>query len=304
MKDAPASMNPPLGVGLHVISDAKYHADPCAEPSLSCSLGKQFIDKSCRHAFYSHPRLGGQVRPRKEPTPAMDFGSAIHAMLLAGGNGLAIGDFNTWQSNDSKVFKAAARNSGMIPILRKTHEEAKEVCAGFHDEMQRLGLDKQFAASKKEVTAIWQDGPTWLRAKLDTLLIDEISQTAQIFDLKVTAAANPSKWEGQIGSMNYDLQSAMYPAGIVALRPELAGRTTFTFLVIEDDFPYSVTPVELNGEFAALGAMKYKRVRETWALCRSTGEWPGYTAGVFRASPKPWDVTREAEATMPEFGKE
>jgi hypothetical protein len=304
MNEGPPSITPALGVGLHDISDELYHADPAEAPSLSASLSKTLIGKSCRHAYYEHPRLGGQLVPRKAPTPDMEFGTLIHALLLAGGKGLAIGKFPTWQSNEAKAFRIAARNSKMLPVLEKTLDEAKEICAAFHEELARLNLDKLFAAARKEVTGIWKDkgNGLWMRSKYDGLVIDEVAEHATIFDIKVSEKANPASVGGQMGAMNYDMGERFYREGITTIFPQLAGRVNYLFLFIDPEFPFDLVPVEPDGEMQVVGDMKFARAKKLWSLCRSTGEWPGYVSGTFRASPKPWDITREAEAVLPEFG--
>jgi hypothetical protein len=301
MEDGPPSIIPALGVGLHDISEAAYHGDPCAEPSLSCSLAKTMIDESCRHSFYEHPRLGGRLVAKENPSKVMDFGSLGHKLLLGKGAEVAIGRWDDWKKQEARDFRDAAWKSGMIPTLPHIHESAEEMKAAGMDELVRLGIHDQFMAAKPEVAGIWKEGDIWMRSKYDKLLIDESAGIARIFDLKITERANPETIERQIGAMNYDLQRAMYPSGIEAIFPALAGRVEFTFLFFESQFPFSLVPVELNGEFQALGRMKFERAKKLWSMCRSTGEWPGYVSTSFRARPKPWDLAREAESVIPEF---
>lgn len=294
-------MNDLLGIGLHETSESDYHADCCIEPSLSCSLAKVMITESCRHAFYSHPRLGGALRPKQNTSKAMDYGSLGHKLLLGKGAQVAIGKWTDWRKQEAQDFRDAAWASGMIPTLPHIHEQAEEMKAAGMDELRRLGLEADFLKAKPEVAGVWKEGGIWMRSKYDKLLIDEAAGIAKIFDLKITERATPDTIERQIGAMNYDLQAVMYPSGIEAIFQALAGRVQFTFLFFESTFPFSVVPVELSGEFQALGRMKFERAKKLWSACRSTGQWPGYVSTTFRARPKPWDLSREAEAAMPEF---
>lgn len=301
MEDGPPSINPSLQQGLHDISEEAYHGDPCAEPSLSCSLAKTLITESCRHGFYEHPRLGGRLVARENPSKVMDYGSLGHKLLLGKGAEIAIGKWDDWKKQEARDFRDSAWASGMIPTLPHIHERAMEMKSAGMDELRRLGLEADFLKAKPEVAGIWKEGDIWMRSKYDKLLIDESAGIAKIFDLKITERANPETIERQIGAINYDLQEAMYPSGIEAIFPAFAGRVQFTFLFFESTFPFQVVPVELNGEFKALGQMKFERAKKLWSKCRSTGEWPGYVSKTFRARPKPWDLSREAEAVVPEF---
>ncbi len=46
--------------GFYTMSEAAYHADPCADPSLSRSIAEKLILESPRHAHAAHPRLTKQ----------------------------------------------------------------------------------------------------------------------------------------------------------------------------------------------------------------------------------------------------
>ena len=61
--------------GAYRLSEHQYHADPCPEPSLSCSLAKVLLAASPKQAAWEHPRLN----PKWEPGPSkkhMELGSA------------------------------------------------------------------------------------------------------------------------------------------------------------------------------------------------------------------------------------
>ncbi|GBR70939.1 hypothetical protein [Gluconobacter kanchanaburiensis] len=73
--------------GIYDMPEAVYHSDPCLEPSLSNSIARVLLDQSPMHAHYAHPRLNLKREPF-EVTAAMDFGTALHKLLL--GKGAAI----------------------------------------------------------------------------------------------------------------------------------------------------------------------------------------------------------------------
>jgi hypothetical protein len=51
------------------VSTAEYHADPCAQPSLSASIARELIHKSPLHAWQVHPKLGNSSARRRVRDP-------------------------------------------------------------------------------------------------------------------------------------------------------------------------------------------------------------------------------------------
>ena len=48
--------------GFHAITAAQYHADPCEPLSLSSSTAWTLLNKSPKHAWSEHPKLGKAVK--------------------------------------------------------------------------------------------------------------------------------------------------------------------------------------------------------------------------------------------------
>ena len=283
--------NPVLEPGFHALSEEEYHGDPAPQPSLSCSLAKVLIDQSPKHAFYQHPRLG--AIPSEKDTASMDYGALGHALILGKGAQSLIGDFKDWRMKEAKEFREAARNSGLIPVLKDTMERAKEMAGAALQQIIAFGYGDAFRTADKEVSVLWKDDGYWMRSKLDAI---NRAGTVNIFDLKITARAAPSVIERQIGAMNYDMQEAFYRHGVAAVLPDMVGRIRFTFFFIEAQMPFSVVPVELSAEFQALGEMKFQRALGIWRTCILTNQWPSYVRQAFRPFPKPWDMQREQDS--------
>ncbi len=282
-------------VGIHDITEDVYHADCCVEPSLSRSIAHTFLEECPMKAYLKHPRLAKNVHS-VEPTDAMDFGSLGHALLLGKGAKIHICPFDNWKKDAAQAMRDAARAEGMIPALTKTYDLAVQMQEGVRREFKRLGILTDFDAAKSEQTLIWKDGPIYCRAMIDKLMVDQEMLLATIFDLKITADASPETCIKQIGSMGYSLQHEFYTKGVESCVKDVTGRVKFVFLFVEKTFPFLVTPVELSGEFRAIGLSKYHRAVRGWTECLATGRWPGYSSGVVTASPKPWDLSREMEA--------
>lgn len=288
--------------GLHPdIDEEVYHADPCPEPSLSASLAKTIIGESALHGFLQHPRLGlgsddDESEDEAEAVKAqnqMDKGTLAHSLLLGRGRPVVICEEKTWQKNIAKEFRINARAAGNLPVLRKWYTKASAMRAGAEKELKRLGFWDLHEAGKSEITGACQRDGLWMRARFDRLTVNE--EAGVIFDWKIGKQSNPAVIDRHIADMDYDLGAEMYRDILERIFPALAGRTRYVLLFQEPTSPFCLVPTELNGEFRALGQMKYTRAFETWKRCLDTGIWPGYAEGIHHAAPPAYAVTREYE---------
>ena len=102
--------------GLYRMTAEQYHADPCPEPSLSSSTIKTMLERTPRHAFHDHPRLGGMRL--ESSSAAQTLGSVVHAMVLGAGRQWHVIDADDWRTKAAKAERDAAESVGKVPILR------------------------------------------------------------------------------------------------------------------------------------------------------------------------------------------
>jgi hypothetical protein len=95
----------------------KYHADPCAVPSLSSSIIHILCSQSALHAWTAHPKLNPAAV--QEEAQHFDIGKIAHALLLEGEWIAEVLDFDDWRTNKAKEAREIARLNGKVPILRK-----------------------------------------------------------------------------------------------------------------------------------------------------------------------------------------
>ncbi len=278
------------------VSAADYHRDPCPTASLSRGAAVTLLTKSPLHCFLEHPKLGGGGA-LGESTAEMDFGQVGHKLLLGRGADIQVGEWDDWRTNAAKDWRKEVRAAGGIPILQKVQDRAFAFETGARKELQRLGFDSQFNAALPEVVAVWKEDGCFLRAMFDKLWLNgptpETSTSAIIFDVKVTESAAPEACTRQINNMGYDLQAHHYPRGLTKLFPHLAGRTKFILLFFENSAPFSLTPMELDGEWTMLAERAWERAFAKWKECLATNIWPSYTDKILRASPPAWRVNAE-----------
>lgn len=281
------------------VSAADYHADCVGPmPSLSSSIAKKLVSQSPAHAHYDHPRLGNHgktdedeaVEEKEKKEQAR--GTLIHRLLLGRGGDIVVCAFDSWRKDAAKAERDIAKAKGQIPTLPHLFAEAEAAANAARKQLDDLGLDYAYRQGANEVVIVWEEDGIWLRAMIDNLIISEDSRTADLRDLKtVGRTSHPEACASQIDKMGYDLSAAFYRRGIVALRPDLAGRIKFAWDFVETKPPYAVTPVFLSAEWEVAAEMKCQRAINRWRDCMKTGKWSFYTDKPVRLEPKPWQIS-------------
>src|SRR5262245_29477228 len=117
-----------LDVGIHAISPAQYHADPCPAPSLSSSIAKMLCLESAAHAQYAHPRLN-PAGAGDDADERFDIGTAAHALLLEGTTAIAVIDAKDYRTNAAKDARDAAYAAGLTPLLKARWTDVQAMVA-------------------------------------------------------------------------------------------------------------------------------------------------------------------------------
>lgn len=245
----------------------RYHADPCGEPSLNTSTAKELIKKSAWHAYKQHPLLGGEGRV---PTKQMDRGNIVHALLLGQPlPKLEIIDADNYKKKATQELRDAARDAGMYVILRREYDEIVGALPLIQENLRESEVD---LSGPHEATVIWDSDGIRCRTRIDSITPD----LCCITDLKCTDNCNPDNLELHIDEMCYDMQGAIEIDAIETLHPELAGRVTFCDVFIEMEYPYFVVRADHKESMLEVGRSKFRRAKNMWNECISSGKWPGY----------------------------
>lgn len=288
-----------LPAGIHAgITEERYHADPCPEPSLSSSIAKVLTRRSPMHAWHAHPRLNPDHEPR-DGSAAMDAGSIIHQILLGAGAAIEpilvrhgpksdkAGELVTdWRSKMAQDLRDDARAAGKIPVLPHVlpglHLAANAARAHLESHPEGKML---FEPGRPEVTLVWQEGAIWCRGRIDFLLDDPALPPLDVKTTELSAA--PESWERRV-QMEYAFQAAFYQRGLRALgRPS---RHTMRFLVIEQQAPYGVSVLAPAPSLMILAEEEVDRAIRVWTHCIQTNQWPGYPPFTAHVEAKPWQV--------------
>lgn len=262
----------PLGVGLHegVPADV-YHADCCPAPSLSSSVLRTMLSKSIEHAALEHPKLGGAS---KDSTPSMNLGSIVHWLLASGvSDDLVLGAFDNYLSKAARLWRDEVTASGKTPILERDLNDARPVADAVRQKAALGITNTPFVPhARSEVSAIWQEGEVFCRARYDQLVIDP-NGYADIFDWKTTTDVSPRAIEKAIVKYGYHIQAAFYLRGLNALLPSHRGRTSLCFVFVESAPPYAVRRVVLSPAFLAAGVKEVSRGIDQWKHALATSQF-------------------------------
>jgi hypothetical protein len=271
------------------MSAERYFRDPCPRPSLNSSIANVLVNRSPRHAYHFHPRLGGEKKP---PTKSTDHGSISHALALGRGRDIVVVDADDWRKKESQDMRTAAYAEGKLPCLVDDFDRANHASRSVLQELV-AGYGIKLTGTS-EITLLWielaDDGTEVMcRAQLDHW----IKKRALALDLKFVASSHPDVCVRQCLDYGYHLQRAAYVSGLEAVFPELTGRIEYLNVFCESSAPYVVTPATSAGTMRTLGEHQWQRAVNLWARCLRDNSWPGYVTDIARLEAPPWAIEKE-----------
>lgn len=267
--------------GQYAISMRDYVADPVAGGSLSSS-GARLIMKPGGPA-----RLRWKLDHPDEPKEAFDFGKAAHQVVLGDSeNNIVVveGSINAagttvWNTNAAKARVAEARAAGLTPIKPEQWAKVHAMAAAINDNRTAAGLIHS-ASGRPEQTLVWRDELTgvWCRARVDWARTKKAGHRLLIVDYKTTGSdegAAPDVFAKAVANFGYFVQAEWYRTGVRVLG--IDEEPAFLLIVQEIDPPYLINVTELDDVALTLGRNFMRGALNTYAECRRTGAWPGFS---------------------------
>lgn len=284
-----------LGEGLHRdVPEAVYHRDPVVDPSLSSSVARIMIGRSALHARMAHPRLNPDYQElERKRDRALEIGTAAHKLMLGAGRSINVIDADDYKTKAAQAARADAYDAGNTPILRCDLEEARALVEAGRRQLADTDLADIFSDGDPELTMIWRETACWCRSRIDHLprIVREGGHVI-VPDYKTTAgSAHPDDFARTIFEQGYDVQAAFYERGLRKLIPTI--RTVeFVFVVQEQEPPYALSIVGLDGMALELAGKKADLAIRMWSTCLATGKWPGYAPEISRIELPNWRAER------------
>lgn len=248
--------------GLYDIPAELYHSDPIPGGSLS-STGARTLVKKCPAAFKW--QLDNPQPYKKE----LDLGTAAHKLVLGDGPELVLVDADKWNTNAIKAEVTAIREAGGIPLKRHELEQVHAMAAALRQHEEAAALLEP-GSGVAEQSAFWEDNGVWRRARFDWLRND-----GQIVDYKTARSCTPEDLAKAFYEHGYHQQQDWYEEAGAALGVADPERP-MKFVVQEKEPPYLVVVTTCDPMARGIGHHLNQVALNTYAICRETGEWPGY----------------------------
>lgn len=238
-----------------------YHAD---RDALSCSMMKPLL--------ISPAHFQASLATYGTSSPAKDFGSALHVLLLQphlAGQELAV--FSGTASTRSNEFKEfVASHPEKLTLDEPTFALAGRVVTKIKETPYKGRQIGRFIEESIPEATIYFTEPTTglrMRVRLDAYHPD-IS-----FDLKSTRHAIMRAFARDAVDFHYDFQAFMYSLA----RAMYEGRTEpqpFVFIATENTAPHSVSTFTAGPAFMENGLRKFQACAAAFKACTAAGLWP------------------------------
>ncbi len=227
----------------------EYHA----LDRVSCSMLKRMDCPAKAHVF-------------KEPSAAMDLGTAVHALVLEPDKDLvAVAPKVDRRTKAGKEQWAAFQREaeGKLILSQDDYDKARAMRDSVMAHPVAADL---FADGKPEQTILWADEGTGepCKARLDWLRNDRV-----VVDLKTARSAAPGAFSRASFDLKYHWQDAWYSMAV--------GADDFFFVVVESEAPYVCEIYRLTDEAKEIGRSEIMAALEKYHACRLFDHWPGYS---------------------------
>lgn len=223
----------------------------------------------------------------KEPTAAMELGTALHCKLLEPdrfASEYVVAPKLDKRSKEWKEF--AAKHEGKLFI-------SKEVC-GMEESLFGLnsfGCLIHDLETRTEVSAVWVDESTGITCKARFDLINQDLKT--VVELKTTRSASPEGFAAEVFKNAYHIQAAFYRRGLKALGAPCGD---FLFFAVENLPPHLCAAYRLIEEVLEVGDAQVTKYLKVYDECSEFEQWPGYSNEILPIGIPTWGMKQIMEA--------
>lgn len=239
-------------------------------------ISKTMLSDFCSDRELYRLRYIDRKLDRREPSAAMDAGSAVHSVLLEGGeleDYVRIVPSDCLQSNGAingkRLAELRAANPGVVYVKAGEFGRISSIIESVRVVIGGMGIE---SAAAKETAVYWTDTASGLKCRCKPDWYCELTGDRIIcHDLKVTSTINPWEWGKLADRFRYWLQDAHYSAGL----EKATGKRVdyFVFWVVEDQYPFRVVRRAYSeADRKAARQWHANRLCEL-AACYQTGNW-------------------------------
>ena len=269
------------------LSMEQYHLDPVPGGSLSSSGARKLLDPGCPALFHyerQHPT---------PPTDAMEFGTALHTVVLGTGTPIDVVDAKSWQGKAAQAERAEIRAAGRVPLLPHDFQMVHAMAAKLRRHPLAAALFNP-ERGMPERSLFWRDQETGVmcRARPDWLPEPVEGERLLVPDLKSTGTVDEESLARTIATFSYYQQADFYENGIRALG--IADDVAFLLVFISRKPPHLIRIVGVPDIEQMIAAARNKRAIELFAKCTKSGEWPDFGTDITEINTPGWAQSRDA----------
>lgn len=272
----------PIGIveGLDIEA---YHSGP--------GISKSGLDSINANPFIYWSRHLDPNRPERERKAGQLEGTLAHCAILEPDEfkkRYIVGPDTTRAAKAWKDFEAA--HPDLIVIKGDEYSVAMRQA----DAVRRLPeVAEALSRGRAEVSAYWTDPVTGELCRCRPDWEHPAGESGVILlDVKTCSDASPQEFARQIARKRYHVQDSFYSDGyaLASGREVLA----FVFVAVESEWPHAACALMLDDQGKEQGRREYRRNLNTYAECRKSGVWPGYSQSIEIVNLPAWAITEES----------
>lgn len=238
----------------------------------------KWFDFSPAHFYYhlTHPT---------EPTPAMNLGTLVDALLFKQPLKFAVSPYDEFRTKEAKEWRANAEAGGGLVFTAERHQHAQNLV----DSVMRRSVCQELLTDGRAQVAMWAElesaDPAFPAIQCKGLADFLCNGVAAVVDFKSTTNASPDAFGRHLIDLGYDVQAAFYLDLLAANGEE---GLDWIWIVGEVDPPHEVAIYRAPESLVARGRSKYRRYLAMLSQCLASGEWPGYPDLIQTANCPEW----------------
>lgn len=264
-------------------------------PRLSVSIAHKLLAECPLSAWSAHRLLGNHREKKKD---SQVEGQLWHAALLESGKGIEVIDCDAFRSAIAKEARDKALHDGKIPITAPKWEAMQGAVAAIQGQLRAHGID---LSGKVEERIEWDEESSSGEVVACSGYIDH-RDGLKIDDLKTGSTCVSLSMASNLVMRSHSLlQDAAYRSAIATIHDEDKERVSMRYVFVQTQEPYTVTPVDMSGEFRELSHLRWRRAIDDWAKYLALGtdrkHWPGPVAKGKTGTihPPGWALAQEME---------
>ena len=260
------------------LANEEYHA----HPNWSNSNLTHIYDLSPFHAHFH------KFVEKREPTPAMENGIAIHSCTLE--HEAYLRDYVVFDGRKfGKKWDEFQEEHQAKRIITK---EVDSDCKMIREAVLAHRKARYLVESAKmvEPSAFAEILGLPCKSRPDIITVKD-----WMVDLKSTQIARPDQFSKSIENYNYDRQAAFHHDIWVKANGGYydAARLPYLWIAVESSAPFGVSVIECIPEMFLYGRRAYQQLIEVVQNCMELDTWPCYSEDIMAASYPPWSKRGE-----------